>query len=289
MIPMNTIERKLNAAWDHVGAQKLTPIVTLLFGGAVVGSMSNVYPLYISAGATLLGGLLACTIYIPDRVWRLTLAIAWFGFSAMLWILYFHPRIISDGIIGAETALANNTSQCSDIGRKRALEELAGYGTLPPSLEIDCANINGISFPRNAVIRNISITDGKAVGGRLIGVDMWGAILSGADLTNADFTDAVMNGTIFGRFYLSYDRKTGGARCYDGADLTGAKLNNADIRHAWLLGVKGLTCQQLVKTKNWSDTVRDEGLACGAAIPQVSDMRDYDYIKGWFPQKCGGK
>jgi hypothetical protein len=175
---MGTIGHKLHLAWDHVSTKKLTPIVTFLFGGAVVGSMSNVFPLYIASGAALLGGLLACWIYISDRPLWFSLSLIWVGSVATLWIVYFRPTIISDNIARAETALAANNFQCIDLGRKQALEDLARYGVKLISLEIDCANIDGISFPRNAVIQNISIADGRAVAGKFIGTDMWGAILS---------------------------------------------------------------------------------------------------------------
>jgi hypothetical protein len=78
---------------DHANGQKLTPIVTLLLGGAVVGSMSNVYPLYIAAAAAFFGGLIACAIYIADPIWRFVSAVGWCGVMVLFWVFYFSPTI----------------------------------------------------------------------------------------------------------------------------------------------------------------------------------------------------
>jgi uncharacterized protein YjbI with pentapeptide repeats len=53
----------------------------------------------------------------------------------------------------------------------------------------------------------------------------------------------------------------------DGANLFKAMLDNADLAGAFLYGAQFLNCAQLLVTRNWQSTFRDETLACGASIP----------------------
>ncbi len=46
--------------YDRVTKRKLTPLACFLWGGAAIGSMSNIYPLYIAPAGFLLAGLLSC-------------------------------------------------------------------------------------------------------------------------------------------------------------------------------------------------------------------------------------
>lgn len=84
----------------------------------------------------------------------------------------------------------------------------------------------------------------------LEGVDLSGADLTGADLRGADLRNASL-----------VSARLGSANLFK-ADLTGADLDKADVR-----GAQFLQCPQLESARNWQSAYRDEGLACGAAIP----------------------
>ena len=53
-----------------------------------------------------------------------------------------------------------------------------------------------------------------------------------------------------------------------GANLPGV-LDGVDLAGAFLNGVQFLNCAQLVAARNWQSALRDEALACGAAIPET--------------------
>jgi uncharacterized protein YjbI with pentapeptide repeats len=72
-----------------------------------------------------------------------------------------------------------------------------------------------------------------------------GADLRGAKLCDADLSEAHLEGANFFKTVL------------DGANLAGAFLD----------GVQFLNCAQLIVTRNWQSTFRDETLGCGAPIP----------------------
>ncbi len=91
--------------------------------------------------------------------------------------------------------------------------------------------------------------------GALRGLDLEGADLSGADLRDADLRGANLSGA-----------KLRGARL-EGANLFKATIAGADLRNADLRGVRFLQCPQLESAQNWQSAIRDEDLACGAAIP----------------------
>jgi uncharacterized protein YjbI with pentapeptide repeats len=84
----------------------------------------------------------------------------------------------------------------------------------------------------------------------LTGFDLYRADLSGADLRGTKLCDANLSG----------------ARL-EGANFFKAVLDGADLAGAYLEGAQFLNCAQLVVTRNWQSTFRDETLACGAAIP----------------------
>jgi len=90
----------------------------------------------------------------------------------------------------------------------------------------------------------------------LRGRDLGTFDLSGANLQGAD-----LRGTWFSNANLS------GARL-DGANLFKALLDGADLAGASLRGTQFLNCAQLVVARNWQSALRDEALACGAAIPE---------------------
>jgi uncharacterized protein YjbI with pentapeptide repeats len=87
-----------------------------------------------------------------------------------------------------------------------------------------------------------------------------GLDLSGYDLSRADLRGADLRGTSLSQANLS------GANL-EGANLFKATLDGADLAGAFLNGAQFLNCAQLVVTRNWQSTVRDEALACGASIP----------------------
>ncbi len=91
--------------------------------------------------------------------------------------------------------------------------------------------------------------------GALRGLDLEGADLSGADLRRADLRGANLSGADLTAAQLE------GANFFK-AIIDGADLNDADLR-----GVQFLQCPQLESAHNWQLAYRDEGLACGAAIP----------------------
>ncbi len=173
--------------------------------------------------------------------------------------------MVAEEITKAQATVATNTTQCVDFGRKKALLYLAQQGIDLRKFDLDCAEIDDVDFPPGTKMEGLSFVGGRAIGSKFAGADMWGIIASDTNFTNADFSNAVPNGAIFGRHLLF--AKNGDARCHSGADLTDAKFDNANLEHAWLLGVKCLTCQQLMKAKNWSQAVRDDKLSCGMPIP----------------------
>src|SRR5258706_16422554 len=88
-----------------------------------------------------------------------------------------------------------------------------------------------------------------------------GLDLSGFDLSRTDFRGADLRGTNLSAANLS------GAHL-DGANVFKAVLDGADLAGAFLNGVQFLNCAQLVVTRNWQSTFRDDELSCGASIPE---------------------
>ncbi len=84
--------------------------------------------------------------------------------------------------------------------------------------------------------------------------------LSGFDLSRADLQGADLRGTNLSGANLS------GAHL-EGANLFKAVLDDADLAGALLHGAQFLNCAQLVAARNWQSALRDDTLACGAAIP----------------------
>jgi uncharacterized protein YjbI with pentapeptide repeats len=87
-----------------------------------------------------------------------------------------------------------------------------------------------------------------------------GLDLSGFDLSRADLRNADLRGTKF------CDADLSGAHL-EGANFFKAILDNADLAGAFLTGAQFLNCAQLIVTRNWQSAFRDEGLGCGATIP----------------------
>lgn len=81
-----------------------------------------------------------------------------------------------------------------------------------------------------------------------------------ASLQSVDFRRSQLGGASFKLANLSKARM-------NGADLTNSDFTDAILTAADIRGVRGLTCDRLIKAKDWDTTYRDEDLACGADIP----------------------
>jgi hypothetical protein len=95
--------------------------------------------------------------------------------------------------------------------------------------------------------------------------DLFRAALRGLDLTGFDLTRADLRGADLRGANLC-DADLSGARL-EGANFFKAALDGADLAGAYLDGAQFLNCAQLIVTRNWQSTYRDETLACGAAVP----------------------
>ena len=89
-----------------------------------------------------------------------------------------------------------------------------------------------------------------------------GLDLSEFNLSRADLQGADLRGTNLSQANLS------GANLQE-VNLFKAVLDGADLTGAFLQGAQFLNCAQLVVARNWQSAVRDEALACGAAIPDA--------------------
>jgi len=90
-----------------------------------------------------------------------------------------------------------------------------------------------------------------------------GLDLSEYDLSRADLRGADLRGTNFTGANLADAH-------LEGANLFKAVLDGADLTRTFLYGAQFLNCAQLVVTRNWQSTFRDDALACGAAIPAMN-------------------
>lgn len=87
-----------------------------------------------------------------------------------------------------------------------------------------------------------------------------GLDLRGFDLSQADLQGADLRGTNLSEANLS------GAHLEE-ANLFKAVLDGAELAGAFLYRAQFLNCAQLVTAQNWQMALRDDALACGAAIP----------------------
>ena len=95
--------------------------------------------------------------------------------------------------------------------------------------------------------------------------DLSQAALRGLDLTGFDLSRADLRGADF-RGTTLCDADLSGAHL-EGANFFKAVLDGADLAGAYLDGTQFLNCAQLIVTRNWQSAFRDEGLGCGAPIP----------------------
>jgi uncharacterized protein YjbI with pentapeptide repeats len=88
-----------------------------------------------------------------------------------------------------------------------------------------------------------------------------GLDLSGFNLSRADLRGADLRGTKF------CDADLSGAHL-DGANFFKAVLDGANLAEAFLSGAQFLNCAQLIVTRGWQSSFRDEALGCGASRPR---------------------
>lgn len=280
-IPMTT--NSMHTAWKYFQEKPLAAtLIAFLFGTVCVGSLSNVYPLYFATFALTVMGPLAIWAYVPlSSCWRALLSVIWLIIPVLVWECFFQPTITTAGIEKAHSTISSNNTQCADIGRREALLFLAEKKQDLSHIDIDCAEIAGINFPPGTRLVGLGLSHGDAAHSVFSGTVMTGAFLTGTNFTDANFENADLRGAIFGHHFLFNRETEQPLGCFPGANLTGAKLKNADLNIAYLVGVKGLTCERLMEAKNWSNTLRDPELTCGAEIPDLSQA--YSYMKN---QKC---
>ena len=90
----------------------------------------------------------------------------------------------------------------------------------------------------------------------LLGLDLMGANFAQVDLRKADLRGTNLSDSVLIDAQL------------DGANFFRTILDRADLAGASLIGAQALTRDQLMATRNWQSTFRDQSLACGAPIPQ---------------------
>ena len=90
----------------------------------------------------------------------------------------------------------------------------------------------------------------------LLGLDLMGANFAQVDLRKADLRGTNLSDSVLINAQL------------DGANFFRTILDRADLAGASLIGAQSLTRDQLMATRNWQSTLRDQSLACDAPIPQ---------------------
>lgn len=151
--------------------------------------------------------------------------------------------------------LAKYKGQKGNLGRQGNLEFLNRNKILLYNLELE-----GVALPKINLEK----------------VDLQYSNLKNSKLIGANFGNANLNYVIFAEANLSYAKLTDSKLIQTdltNADLTNADLTNADISEANLTDAKGLTLEQLKKTKNWklakySDSfLKDSGICEGEEKP----------------------
>lgn len=107
------------------------------------------------------------------------------------------------------------------------------------------------------------MSDSDLSGSTLYSSNLQNANLQGANLYHSDLSDADLQGSVLRGANLVYANMRR-------AKLGGAVLLNADLNGAILLSATGLDCAELKSAINWTSSYRDQGLACGAPIPEAS-------------------
>ncbi|MCH8263376.1 MAG: pentapeptide repeat-containing protein [Proteobacteria bacterium] len=154
-------------------------------------------------------------------------------------------------------------------GRKQIIEALVKDGADLTRIDISHAWLGDLQVP-GAKMRDAIMMMVRLKGADFRDAEMQGAIFSGAQLQEVDFRGTNLSGAIMGSHDVKrYDLPQQPKHFYKGANLSEAKFdNNTDMKGAYLLEVENLTCVQLIQTKNWETTFRDEKLGCGEKIPE---------------------
>jgi hypothetical protein len=286
--------------YDEVRQHPGTPPALFLLGTGV-GSMTNILPYWIAPIALTASGI--WFVYICTAIWstRRPLASWRFWMPALLlfaigagflnWLTI--PAVKNAELRDARSAIAQSIGRCGvNLGAKDGYETLAKWGENLRRFDFNCADLSGISLPKGTSFHleqneggPLTILKANLSGATLAGVNLVGTLLSASDFSNANLTNADVSWSVLGAhvFYQSQGGTTPPiALCYPGANLTGADLTGANLGHSWLLGVRGLTCDQLKRAQNWEITHRDPDLECGKPIPV---LQVYEYTKHW-PMAC---
>lgn len=127
------------------------------------------------------------------------------------------------------------------------------------------ANLAGSDLERanfgGANLKLANLENGYLLGANLESADLADANLASATLIKASLKNAVLRGAnLQGADLLEADLA--------GADLYSADIEGAILERANIAGVTGFHCGALKMASFWESAYRDDGLACGAPIPE---------------------
>lgn len=262
-------------------------VAAFLTGAGVAEMVANL-PLVIGllsvfAGLSLFYYLAIKHWPAPKQTWSLIVGVGLIGtliFSA--WQLYFAPREL-ERLVTRKWGIvrSNQAAGCNDLGRKEALEFLSSVGEQLTELDLDCAEVRGLNIAPRTLMHDLEMARANARETVFAEVNLVSSILSATNFEDANFSGANLRYAILGRHWLR-EKKAGDGECYAGANVKNAKFDGADLEMAYLVGIRGMTCAQLMEAKNWWLAVRSEALSCGKTIPS---SRKYAYVNKW-PERC---
>lgn len=191
---------------------------------------------------------------------------AW-GVIFLIWREEIFSTCTSDN--EARRVLREAAGEIGDQGRKRALECLIRNG----------ANLKGIDL-RYAELPDLDASDARMPNSCLVNVRLHradfrlarleGTFFSSAELNDADFRGAHLGSVVFGRHTICCGAMQE-FRKFDGANMSGVEFDeNTELANAFLIGVKNLKCDQLIRGNNWEQTFRDKlgDKRCDENIPE---------------------
>ena len=129
---------------------------------------------------------------------------------------------------------------------------------------------------RGAELQGADLEGANLIGAHLEGADLFEARLEGANLKRAHLERALLIGAHLEGAWLMEAYLEGAAlqgAHLEGALLIGVHLEGADLHDTDLRSALYVTCEQLVRARNWKTAYRDENLACGAPIPEPPEER----------------